>query len=192
MPFAVDGGIACGFTGKIPGRGDFVLNGLPRDFSDPWHDWQSLVIAGSRTLIGRTWLDAFLEAPVWRFILPPGLCGPHAAIGLMMPSVDKVGRYFPLTFVALCGGSPRGSDWFEWLNAVEDLGRLALDEDAPPEQLMPPPPPSTLAFTEEASCVWWTDGGPRVEATRLSLPSLPDAVRFATMLGYIAPMESAS
>lgn len=191
MPGALDDTISLGFSGKVPARGDFVHAGLPREFVDPWHDWQSVVIAGSRTLMGETWLEAFLEAPVWRFVLPPGLCGPRSAIGLIMPSVDKVGRYFPLTFAALSGaGTPDATSWSGWLDAVEDLGRAALDEDAPPERLIPPSPP-VAGFIDTTSCVWWTEGGPRVEASRLSLPSLPDAARFASMLGHLAPTESA-
>src|SRR5882757_5407909 len=140
MPGTVADGTIRGFTGKVPSRGDFVQGGLPRDFVDPWYDWQSLVIAGSRGLMGDTWLDAFLEAPVWRFILPPGLCGPRSAVGLIMPSVDRVGRYFPLSFAALGAalpdagtpdaGTPDGAAWSDWLDAAEVLGRLALDEDA--------------------------------------------------------------
>lgn len=181
-----------GFSGKVPARGDFVHAGLPRDFTDPWHDWQSLVVAGSRTLMGDAWLEAFLEAPVWRFILPPGLCGARAAIGLIMPSVDKVGRYFPLTLAALPEtGTPVADDWSEWLDSAEALGRLALDEDAPPERLMPPPSPMSPTVMGVTTCQWWTDGGPRVEATRLSLTALPDPECFASMLGHLAPTESA-
>ena len=192
MSGAVDGGVIRGFAGKVPARGDFVHAGLPREFTDPWHDWQSLVIAGSRTLMGEAWLDAFLEAPVWRFVLPPGFCGPRAAVGLIRPSVDKVGRYFPLTLAALCAaGTPDPTEWSEWLDTTEDLGRLALDEDAPPERLMPPPPPLSPARTSGTASIWWTDGGPRVEASRLSFPSLPDAASFASMLGHLAPTESA-
>ncbi len=187
MPGTIE--IPRGFTGKIPARGDFVRAGLPRDFTDPWHDWQSVVIAGSRSLMGETWLAAFLEAPVWRFILPPGLCGTRVAVGLIMPSVDKVGRYFPLTLAALPdNGTP--NDWTEWLDAAESLGRLALDEDAPPERLMPPPAPKSVPVAEGS--LWWTDGGPRVPPTRMSLASLPDAICFAAMLGRLAPTESAS
>ncbi len=193
MPGPVEPDIIRGFAGKIPARGDFVHAGLPRDFADKWHDWQSSVIAGSRTLMGEAWLDAFLEAPVWRFVLPPGLCGARAAIGLIMPSVDKVGRYFPLTFAALPdAGMPAAENWSDWLDAVETLGRLALDEDAPPEQLAPPPAPLSASFTDGTASVWWTDGGPLVAASRFSLPSLPDAARFASMLGHLAPSESAS
>ena len=72
------------------------------------------------------------------------------------------------------------------------LGRLALDEDAPPERLMPPPSPLSITFTSETVSLWWTDGGPRVEASRLSLPALPDAACFASMLGHLAPTERAS
>ena len=64
-----------GFYGKLPARGDFVRAGLPRDFTDPWDDWLQSVMAGSRSLMGEAWLPAFLEAPVWRFALPPGMCG---------------------------------------------------------------------------------------------------------------------
>lgn len=181
-----------GFYGKVPARGDFVHAGLPRDFTDPWHDWQSLVIAGSRDLMGDAWLEAFLEAPVWRFILPPGLCGARAVVGLIMPSVDKVGRYFPLTLAALPGdGTPVADDWTDWLDRAEVLGRLALDEDAPPERLMPSTCPSPLTLTGEPASLWWTDGSPRVAASRFALPGLPDGVCFATMLGHLAPTESA-
>jgi type VI secretion system protein ImpM len=193
MPDAVTDGTIRGFTGKIPARGDFVHAGLPRDFVDIWHDWQSTVIAGSRTMMGEQWLAAFLEAPVWRFILPPGLCGARAAVGLIMPSVDKVGRYFPLTLAALPDNRPANpDDWSAWLDAVEDLGRLALDEDSPPERLMPPMPPLVPSSTNDTTSLWWTDGGPRVEASRVSLPSLPDAAYFASMLGHLAPTERAS
>src|SRR5919109_2865533 len=35
--------------------------------------------------------------PAWRFVLGPGVVGANAWAGLMLPSVDAVGRYFPLT-----------------------------------------------------------------------------------------------
>ncbi len=196
MSGAIEPNIVRGFSGKVPARGDFVHGGLPREFNDPWHDWQSTAIAGSRALMGETWLEAFLEAPVWRFLLSPGLCGPRAAIGLIMPSVDKVGRYFPLTFAALTNHAPDPGIWAGWLDEAENLGRLALDEDAPPDRLMPPqcPPPGPPAsdIWNGAACVWWTEGGPRVDATNLSLPSLPDGACFAAMLGFLPPTESAS
>jgi type VI secretion system protein ImpM len=183
-----------GFSGKIPARGDFVHGGLPRDFLDPWNDWLERVIADSRDLMGDAWLAAFLEAPVWRFTLPPGSCGARAAVGLFLPSVDRVGRYFPLTFAALPAAAVGvNGAWSEWLEAAEAIGRGALEDDTPPDRLMPPPCPlSPYPVPGTAETAWWTDGGPRVAAATFSLPALPDAARFATMLGHPAPVESAS
>jgi type VI secretion system protein ImpM len=42
-------------------------------------------------------MEAYLTAPIWRFVLLPGIINHQAWTGLIMPSVDKVGRYFPLT-----------------------------------------------------------------------------------------------
>jgi len=190
-----------GFTGKVPTRGDFVHAGLPRGFVDHWDDWLATAIAGSREIMGDAWLDAFLEAPVWRFALPPGLCGAQAAVGLIMPSVDKVGRYYPLTFAALADTAipgPRGDSWTAWLNEAEALGRAALDEDASPDRLMPPPCPGldsvpaaahAGAHAEADESAWWTEGGPRVRATSFVVVGLPDPARFASMLGHTGPLS---
>ena len=178
--------IFLGFTGKIPARGDFVHARLPRDFTDPWHDWQSLVIAGSRTMMGDAWLEAFLEAPVWRFALPPGLCGARAAVGLIMPSVDRVGRYFPLTFAALTYQTMAHEAWSSWLDATETLGRHALEDDWTPDKLIPPAAPRALGASGLSSSYWWSAGGPRVEATAFTLPALPTAEQYAAMLGHNA------
>ena len=98
---------ARGFYGKLPARGDFVARGLPRDFTRPLDAWLSEAVAGSREVLGQErWLAAYLVAPVWRFSLPPGACGPAAAVGLLLPSVDRTGRYFPLCFAALGGFAP--------------------------------------------------------------------------------------
>ena len=41
-----------------------------------------------------------LTSPVWRFAAAAGAFGPAPVVGLMAPSVDRVGRYFYLTLVA--------------------------------------------------------------------------------------------
>jgi type VI secretion system protein ImpM len=41
-----------------------------------------------------------LTGPVWRFVLSSGVCGDGAYAGILVPSVDRVGRYFPLTVIA--------------------------------------------------------------------------------------------
>jgi type VI secretion system protein ImpM len=185
-----------GLFGKLPARGDFVQLGLPGAFVRPWDDWLQRVMAASQDQMGEDWLPAFLESPVWRFALPGGLCGPGAVLGLFMPSVDRVGRYFPLTLAAVLpsGGWLPASDVTDpWLAAAEAAGRTALDEAAAPDEVMRHLPaldvgasgdmPGDTPGDTPAPGEWWTDGGPRVAETRVVLTALPDAARFAAMLG---------
>jgi type VI secretion system protein ImpM len=90
-------GFAVGWYGKIPGTGDFIARRVPASFSEPWDRWLQGAIEGSKLRLGGGWRDAFLSMPAWRFALGPGVVGANAWAGLMVPSVDAVGRYFPLT-----------------------------------------------------------------------------------------------
>ena len=86
-----------GYYGKVHTHGDFVSRGLPRTFIDPWDAWLQEAINTSRQQLGDTWLNYYLTSPVYRFVLSPGICGNHAWQGVLMPSVDKIGRYYPMT-----------------------------------------------------------------------------------------------
>ena len=43
---------------------------------------------------------SYFSAPIWRFSLSPGLCGARGMAGIMMPSLDRVGRRFPSCIAA--------------------------------------------------------------------------------------------
>src|SRR5262249_24352911 len=98
---------APGFHGKLVAKGDFVTRPLPGSFLDPWDAWLQDVGGGSRQRMGEAWLDAYLTSPIWRFVLSAGLCGNAPAAGVLMPSVDRVGRYFPLSLAAIL---PEGAE----------------------------------------------------------------------------------
>ncbi len=188
-PGSTPGGVAVGFYGKLPARGDFVRAGLPRDFVERWDDWMQSVLAGSRALMGDAWLAAFLEAPVWRFALPAGMCGERPVLGLMLPSVDRAGRYFPLTFAALHDAAAETAEGNAWLDRCEAVGRGALEQDTPPQEIsdmvgMPELPNCT---ERNADAVWWSEGSPRVKAARMTLSTMPDAAIYAAMLGAGEP-----
>src|SRR6478735_4491297 len=55
---------------------------------------------GGESHRARRWLDVYLTSPAWRFVCAAGACGSAPVIGVAAPSVDQVGRYFPLTLVA--------------------------------------------------------------------------------------------
>jgi len=90
-----DGGSA-GWFGKLASLGDFAHRRLPRAFVDVLDDWLSKGMEASRAQLGDEWLDVYLTGPLWRFALSPGVVDARWWFGVMMPSVDKVGRYFPL------------------------------------------------------------------------------------------------
>ncbi len=121
-----------GFYGKLPAHGDFVSRQLDKPMIDCWDHWLQSGMASSRVQLGSQWLECYLSAPIWRFGLATGLCGP-ARLGVMMPSIDRVGRYFPLTVTidlhtdvclwhaAICAK--------EWLAAIEAAMLNLLEED---------------------------------------------------------------
>jgi type VI secretion system protein ImpM len=180
------GGASVGLFGKLPARGDFVRVGLPGSFIEPWDAWLQRAIDAARRTMGERWLPAWLDAPVWRFSLPLWVCGPGAVLGLMIPSVDRVGRYFPLTLAAVYPEgrvAPGGATGDAWLDICEAAGRMALEEDATPEQVaarLPIPEDGTEPGDDHS--LWWTAGGPLVAPTRFSLPGLPDPAGFAAMI----------
>src|SRR5215470_14234575 len=92
--------MSVGFYGKLPSHGDFISRSVADAFIDRWDAWLQAGMAQSRQDLGNDWLDLFLTSPVWRFALERGVIGGNAFAGILLPSVDRVGRYFPLTVVA--------------------------------------------------------------------------------------------
>src|SRR5262245_9081559 len=86
-----------GFFGKLPSHGDFLERRLPVGFREVWDDWLQGCLAESQRVLGGSWLDCYLPSPIWRFFLAEGAAGPASAAGVLVPSVDRVGRYFPFT-----------------------------------------------------------------------------------------------
>jgi type VI secretion system protein ImpM len=89
-----------GLYGKLPARGDFVSRRLSAQFIGAWDAWLQSAVSESRRSLGAQWLDLFLSAPVWRFVVPAGMFSKAGWAGVLLPSVDRVGRYFPLTLAA--------------------------------------------------------------------------------------------
>jgi type VI secretion system protein ImpM len=126
--------MSCGLYGKLPMKRDFISVSTPHAFLERWEPWIQGGIAASRIALGAQWQDVFLRAPIWRFWLGAEICG-RPAMGSFMPSVDGVGRFFPLTAFA-CGeaGSifpaPQSDPQAAWFAEVEAMLLDALDEDA--------------------------------------------------------------
>jgi type VI secretion system protein ImpM len=188
-----------GFYGKLPCRGDFLQRRVPGEFVDPWHAWLQECLTESRRQLRERWLDAYLVSPVWRFVLAGGLCGARTYAGVLLPSVDRVGRYFPLTIVAgwevalspfVLAGSQ--DSWFELVQALalealeaplldlDDFDRrvAAMGSRVEPAQLGP----ACLERMPDPVSLWWTEGSNDLDPNVLCVSGLPDPGAFAAML----------
>jgi len=129
-----------GLYGKLPTHGDFVQRNLPGGFVSEWDSWLQGFVAGTKEKIGDGWLDIYLTSPIWRFVFSHGVIDEHMWAGIMMPSVDHVGRYYPFTiagklpdyanpleFIALQG---------QWYTDMEELALRALDGEFELDELL--------------------------------------------------------
>lgn len=127
-----------GWFGKVPSLGDFASRRLPPVFLSTWDDWLQRSLAASREALGEAWIETYLGSPLWRFLLAGGVIGETVWCGVLMPSVDKVGRYFPLTVAAelpsteaILDAAKESAAWFE---QVEDAALTMLHPERTLEQ----------------------------------------------------------
>lgn len=138
---------APGWYGKLPTLGDFASRRLDAGFIEPWDAWLADGLAAQREALGDAWVRAYLHSPAWRFVLMPGViptprkgaASTQAWAGVLMPSVDRVGRYFPLTLVAPLAPLPASPNEVEallgWLQRLEDVAVDAMQDDWSIERL---------------------------------------------------------
>ncbi|GJE13950.1 type VI secretion system-associated protein TagF [Methylobacterium longum] len=111
--------------GKLPAKRDFVAVQTWRGFLATFEPWLQQGIASSRAQLGTAWQDTYLHAPIWRFWIGHAVCG-MTTLGALMPSVDGVGRYFPLVLAAGADAdetlpNPETEAHDAWLSAAEDI-----------------------------------------------------------------------
>jgi len=127
----------CGYFGKLPIRGDFIQRNLSTDFIDMWDQWLQTVISASQKTLNDQWLNTYLVSPIWRFFLSLE-SGEHYT-GIMLPSVDKVGRYFPFTIAMRIAKEHNVIDFIveqeTWYQQAENIAIQALEENIDFDQL---------------------------------------------------------
>ena len=122
-----------GWYGKIPALGDFASRRLSEEFIKTWDPWLQRALVESRSALRERWQNFYLNSPIWRFVLLPGVCGNSCWTGIMMPSVDKVGRHFPLTIALALEPQPEiittvfaSQSWFA---SIEQIALSSLNMD---------------------------------------------------------------
>jgi type VI secretion system protein ImpM len=122
----------CSLFGKLGAKRDFVALAIPRGFLEIWEPWVQACMSASRHQLGVKWQNAFLTAPVWRFWLGADIFG-ATAVGAIMPSLDGVGRYYPLTLLVVADPShsmpaPDFDAQDQWFATAEEFLLATLDQ----------------------------------------------------------------
>lgn len=189
-----------GWYGKMPALGDFASRRLPPEFIVPWDNWLQCAMAWSRAYLGGRWQATYLGSPIWRFLLLPGVCGESCWTGVMMPSIDRVGRHFPFTIAASLPrqGSATAAMCAAqgWLATVEQvaLGCLAPEfpVDALEIRLAAAPLPACFGAASPADLAarvladWWMD--PAQPSMHLNIPEM-DSVAGIVSAGALRVLD---
>lgn len=120
-----------GYYGKVPTHGDFVTRGLPRSFIEPWDLWLQEAILTSRQQLGENWLNHYLTSPLYHFALSPGICGNSGWMGVLMPSVDRIGRYYPMTIALMNDAEMNPFSAMQktaWFSQIEEIALSCLKD----------------------------------------------------------------
>ena len=173
------GKVAC--FGKIRAKGDFVSRNLDYQVQEYLDGWLQEAFSISQEQIGSDWLKYYLTSPIWRFVISNQKINKDI-IGFMMPSIDKVGRYYPLFMLEvfedgkLCGadlhcksfsqleelamstldGDAKSTEFFASLNQA---GFPLLNEKAPVAELMHQLADSDKNISSEVTQYLWQEAG---------------------------------
>lgn len=183
-----------GWFGKLPGMGDFAHRRLPEAFRERWDGW---LHDGLMRLRERhdDWTARYLEAPLWCFVLGRGVAGDRLWLGVLMPSVDGVGRYFPFTVAIEFDDQPPPL-WSWWQRASQaaldgleqDLDALRFDTllqrlfaDGGIAAAAVEAPPALLPLPGQAL---WLTAPEDAAAGRLTTDGLPQGAAFEALFGF--------
>jgi type VI secretion system protein ImpM len=129
-----------GLYGKLPAYGDFIIRDLNPAFIDIWDEWLQHFISVSKEQIGNDWLNIYLTSPIWKFALSAGVIDDKMWAGIMMPSVDKVGRYFPISLIQSFAAAHNPVDFMAsqqaWYDSIETQCLIALEGTIDADELM--------------------------------------------------------
>lgn len=155
--------------GKLPAHGDFVARGLAAAEREELDRWLSGALADARGVLGDRFEAIYDQAPPWRFAARDE-AGWHA--GAMAPSVDGVGRRFPL-LVGIGGLNAREVE--AAAEAAERSIYAALGGSWDADRLVEAvgAHDGGTAGPVVAEDRWWTLGGGSGAATAFLAESLP-------------------
>ena len=193
---------APGWYGKLPTVGDFAGRRLPPEFVEPWDAWLAAGLGLWREDDAQ-WLASYLAMPSLRFALSGALPQRTSPVwvGVLMPSVDSVGRYFPLTLACALPALPEATTLVPWLDQLDELALNTLHDDwaietlesallalgsvpdAPSDSTLPGGLARALTRCDPGQALWWSRPGGQGPTRELSITrGLPTGAAFVQLL----------
>jgi len=184
-----------GCYGKIPALGDFLSRNLPAAFVEAWDGWLRRVMGTCARNGDDGWSDLYLAGPIWRFLLSPGVVGETGRAGVLVPSIDRIGRCFPLTIAT---GIPEGmaaidmvGAWAEGFERAEivSIGAIgrALDPEAFVDRVAGLPAPAASAGGPPVAS--WVAPGPAAGSPAVGTRTAGAPLDTADARGLIATLS---
>lgn len=182
------------FYGKIPAVGDFISRNLHQKqikLIDCWlaHGLSAMMKSNE------CWIDDYLTAPVWSFVIPKGVWSDDVLYGSLMPSVDRVGRYFP--FLVVVESNLTAELMIPQLDVLATSLPLLLETALPVDDILPfislaLSRPSTqihrlepliettvcLSMTDRFRSYWWANTHPHQGLLSFHFDDIPDEKLF--------------
>lgn len=196
-----------GFYGKLPSHGDFVSMGVGRSLQSALDAWLQAGLQAAQHELGDDWDRRFRKMPAWRFIIERGLWGPATIAGVLLPSLDRVGRSFPLVIAAQLHGfaeHPRQLYLDDtWFTAAEAIAESSAKRDFDINQFtaslkrLRSLRPADLAENERLQdrtssrgTIWWHIDPEERRAKGFGVSGAPEPAHFAKLLRENSPVVS--
>lgn len=159
--------------GKLPVHGDFVARGLAATERDALDAWLATSLADARAVLGAGFEARYDSAPPWRYVARENA---GLAAGALVPSVDSVGRRFPI-LLACAGLEPAETE--DMAAQCEGLLYEAFENGWDADTLVDAAGGITPETTEPAVSGdrWWTFGGSDFDPAEIAGARPPRLIR---------------
>jgi type VI secretion system protein ImpM len=181
--------------------------GFGRNLQSALDAWLQAGLQAAQQELGEDWERRFRLMPAWRFIVERGLWGPATIAGVLLPSLDRVGRSFPLVIAAQLHGfaeHPRqlylDETWFTAAEAIaESSSKRDFDIDHFTASLkrLRSLRPADLAENEtlqdrasSRGTIWWRIDPEERRTKGFGVSGAPEPAHFAKLLHDNSPAAS--
>lgn len=126
-----------GFYGKLPSNGDFLSRNLSHDITINIDEWFQISMTQLRHRLP-DWSYFFNASPSWFFMVPCNFFSSKAYTGYITPSIDRVGRCFPLIVLKEMNKDAiiNAGDLENWYLSTEEIVRNCLLNNLSADELM--------------------------------------------------------